>query len=221
MDAIRSAEKANLTSGVRSHLESQVEIEFDTYDSVEPRVDSYPYSNGQNILRGKLRYEEPQIISGIDPNSEIYDISYRFESDLFIIQDIDSFSRLNQVLSEAGRLFEVTTLKPITYSRLSLWSFVFAGKEQPSIQVYDFENNDLVKFEKIENLSQEELAQDYSLHSANIIFESESGKKVDVLFKNGGLSFLEDSDEDAREYVIQNYEKYVINDQILERLVNR
>jgi|GEM_PF-6607522 len=215
MDALRKTPNADFDPRNEVLESDRVEIFFDGPESIEPLIEDYPFPEAQKI-GGTLVYHPEQVILGMPTESEHYDISYRTGSKLLVIGGLDRAEKLKEVITNTSRNLETLSLRRIPYKRLSLWSFIFAGEYQPEIVVRDYENNELVDFEEFEHLSQEQLAQEYRLDRARVIFEY-NDERIHVTYRDDELVFSGDPSDDAREYVLQLYEAYVVNGAINPR----
>lgn len=197
-----------------------VKIEFDFSKNPRILVPDYPFSR-QKVINGTLEYEGDVLIEGIPPNIKEYEIRYRTQSGIVHISGFEDHSQSYSVLVDTGKAIEKAPLRRISFSRLALWSFVFIGEQQARIEVIDSDKNKYVEFEEIENLSRKEIAHNYDLHAATIYYTRENSKsEIYVKYSDGNLSFSSDISCLDREYVLQLYEKYVIDNQILPDLKN-
>ncbi|WP_152420573.1 hypothetical protein [Halorubrum tebenquichense] len=194
-----------------------VSIEVDDLEgiTVESVISEYPYD--QKKYEGVVTYEEPVPGNRFTIDPEIYDFEYRDGSGLLIIDsDISGmtsrtvFREINKELSvDVGRFN-----RPQTH-RLGTWSFVFASRSQPKIIARDFEEQK-VNWDEIRNLTQREIAYEYTLDRADLVFYYED-TRIEVGYENGRLNFTKSTPE-GREYVIQLFEKYAVAGDVIESL---
>ena len=190
-----------------------VSIEFEDLNgqNVEPLIPNYPYE--QKNYKGTVTYEEPVPGNVFTVEPEKYDFEYRDGSGLLIIDsDISGitsrtiFREINKELSvDVGRFN-----RPQTH-RLGTWSFAFSSKDQPKIIARNFDE-EKVEWDKIRDLSQREIAYEYILDRADLVFYYENNR-IEVGYENGRLNFTK-STPIGREYVIQLFEKHAISGEI-------
>jgi len=215
MDALRKTPPQDFDEPESMESDS-VELSFDDFTDIIPKDDiDYPFDDAKK-LEGILRYSPEPLITGMAPTTVEYDVTLRSGSNLLLIHGLDGEQRLRDVITETARSFDQLSLKRIPYNRKSLWSFVFSGRDQPQIVVRDYESGESVEFEDIVDLSQEELVEEYRLKKARIVFDYQ-GEEINVRYSDDVLSFADGVSDEGREYVLQLYEKYVVDGQILER----
>jgi hypothetical protein len=184
-----------------------------------PIVSDYPYKE-QQVITGTLTYEGETIVEGLPPSTVTYEFSYRVESGLVRLSGVENSPQAQSVIGDTNRVVDGPPLTQVPFSRLGLWSFIFAGDRQTGIKIIDIENNEYVDFEEFEDLSRKEIADEHNAHAASIDFTSRADiPDVYVRYSNGKLSFGSDTTERGREYVLQMYEKYVVEGQILPELL--
>lgn len=194
-----------------------VQIDFDPSDGVpvESRIDDYPFD--QEKYSGSVTYKEPvpEDLFSIEP--EEYDFEYRDGSGLLIIDsDISGttsrtiFKEINeQIGSDTGRFH-----RPETY-RVGLWSFVFSSIGSPKFTAKNIYEEE-VDWKQLQDLSQEEVSQDYTLDWADLVFKH-NDERISVSYENGRLNF-QDGSPKGKEYVIQLFEKFAIAGNALDKL---
>lgn len=219
MNVLRTARSADDRFNSSTRIQGgTITLTFDDSVVEEVRVEDYPYRE-QEILTGTLSYEGEVLVNGLPSNTETYDVSYRTESGLIRISGIDDYSQAQSVIADTNRAVDGPPVTRVPFSRLGLWSFVFAGDQQARIEVIDAENNQYVDLEEFEDMSRKELARQYDLYAATIHFTSLPGiSDTYVKYSNGKISFGSNTTNAGRECVLQLYEKHVVDGQILSEL---
>lgn len=215
MDALREIPNNSIDRAGGPLESGTVQIVFHEPEDIIPRVPNYPYNNSK-IIDGTLTYTPDRLISGMPDDGDEFEISYRTGSNLLTIQGLGDEQRLREVISETSRSIDSISLRRIPYDRKSLSSFIFAGEYQPSITVRDYRDGELVEYEEMEGMSQEELVQEFRITDASVVFEH-NNEEIHVIYRDDELSFVDGISEEGREYVIQLFEKYVIHGAVSER----
>ena len=220
MEIIRTVTRA--ADKIKPHTtieDSSVTIEFGESLNPETLVSDYPFPD-QNVIRGTLEHEGEVLIEGIDPNIERYDIEYRTGSKIITVSGVEDRSESIQILPDIGIALQDAPLSRVSFTRLGLWSFIFAGTQQGRIQVIDLEKNEYVDYEDIESLSRYEISRMYDLHAATVYYSKGSAIPFTyVKYTDDALSFTDKSTDKGREYVYQLFEKYTIDGQVLPDLL--
>jgi hypothetical protein len=216
MDALRKTpvEQTNQLIGSLESDSISIKLEKEG-ELIKPKIDfEYPWRESKRYS-GELKYDPDPLISGQSTNKKTFDITYRTGSELLLIHNLGSAREVRDVVSETVRSVDNISLLKIPYKRKSVWSFVFSGEYQPEIIIRDYENDELIPFEDMADLSQEEIAENHRLQEATIVFNY-NGDSVHVVYRDDELSFIDASPE-QREYVLQLYEKYIIAGEVAER----
>jgi hypothetical protein len=176
--------------------------------SVDSFVENYPYP-GQTILTGDLRYQEEfgdiqqghrRTVSG--------EFEFRTESQMFILKmDTDMPSPntiirdLNSALSEQIQIYRNLFATP-----RNLWDFINQAEEILEITVL-IDGHEL-PYDEIEDTPVEDVIGNHPIETARVIFTF-NGESVHLKYANGSIS-IRNSDAEADEYVIQLFERYVL-----------
>lgn len=186
-------------------------------EPVEKKIEGdYPFD--QRKYSGTVFYQENFDVS-VDLSPESYPFRYRSGSGLFIIEGDIPAVKIREIFAELNsRLVELSDdqLISVGSTRLGEWSFVFASRDWPQIVPTDVYGEE-VSIEELEDLSKREIAHNYSLDRARVVFYYD-GERINVSYEDGILNFLDDTSSEGREYVIQQFEKYVVAGQILEEI---
>jgi hypothetical protein len=176
--------------------------------SVDSFVENYPYP-GQTILTGELRYQEEigdfqqghgRTVSG--------EFEFRTGSQMFILKmDTDMPSPntiirdLNSALSEQIQIYRNLFATP-----RNLWDFIDQADEVLEITVLIDGHEH--PYDEIEDTPVEDVIGNHPIETARVVFTF-SGDPVHLKYANGSIS-IRNSDAEADEYVIQLFEKYVL-----------
>jgi len=176
--------------------------------SVDSFVEDYPYPR-QTILTGELRYQEEfgdiqqghgRTVSG--------EFEFRTGSQMFILKmDTDMPSPntiirdLNSALSEQIQIYRNLFATP-----RNLWDFINQADEILEITVL-IEGHEL-PYDEIEDTPVEDVIGNHPIETARVVFIF-NGESVHLKYANGSIS-IRNSDAEADEYVIQLFEKYVL-----------
>lgn len=219
MDAIRTKRRGNVFDGSDTEESAdQIEIHLENKRREPSVVDNHPYDN-QQVYSGTLRYSEPVIIEGMSPSTEEYKITYRSGSGLVMIEGFGDSSRLDTVIDEMVAGLPNFTLGSVRGSKTGIWSFIFSSDNQPFVKVRDFEQNELLTLSDPPLLDKDrsEIVSNYSPHTARVTFEYNS-EHINFRYSDRTISFAGEPSDEAREYVLQMIEKYIIGDAVLEEL---
>lgn len=217
MDALRRTPPQNFGGNNETSLESdRVVLVLGEPIDIVPQTDvDYPFPDAQKV-EGKLKYYPEQLIDGMPSDPEEYDVTLRSGSNILLIHNVKNEQKVRELVGTTARSFDDLQLQRIAYNRKSLWSFIFSGRDQPHIVVRDYDTEQLLEYDDMKDLSEEELVQNHRLKSARIVFDYED-EEINVRYSDDVLSFLGDASAKGREYVIQLYEKYVVAGHKLER----
>jgi hypothetical protein len=196
-----------------------LEIDNPEGTPVEPLIDDYPYE--QREYTGTIFYREIKPSIDIRPDPEEFEFRYRAGSGLFIIEGeikgVKSrkiFTELNQSVSDLG----VGELSPISSKRLGEWSFIFSGTSTPQRVVEDIYGNE-VDPDELEDLSRKEIANNFNLNRGRVVFYYEpNDEHINVSYEDGVLNFTQQVSIEGREFVLEKFEKHVVNGDIIEEL---
>lgn len=219
MDSIRRANRGNIGRQDISEISSEsVRVEIDPEDAtIEPIVEDYPYSH-QTEYTGTVYYQESSPIPSLSPDEEAISFRYREESGLFILQGEIDETKSRAILQKLNTRLEDEAddvLMSVSYGRVNLWSFIFSARTQTQIVARDERGSELSD-DEIADLSQRELAKDYSLDHARAVFYHE-GERINVSYNSGILNFTDSVSSEGKEYVLQLFEKYVVGGAVLEQ----
>lgn len=195
-----------------------IEVDNPDGEPIESVIDDeYPFE--QREYRGTVYYREVIPSVNIETDPDTYNFRYRSGSGLFIIEgDIPGikarkiFAELNDSLSELS----ANKLLSISSTRLGEWSFLFRGSDIPQYVAEDIYGNE-VPDEELAELSDEEIAHNYILNRGRAVFYCE-GERVNVSYERGILNFTDNVSPEAREWVIQQFEKHVVHGDVLDEL---
>jgi len=219
MEILRTVDQGGDRIEPNTTLEnSSVTIEFGDSTDPEVLISDYPFPD-QQIIAGKVKYEGEVLIEGISPNIEEYEIEYRTGSKILRLSGIGDSSEATPVISAIGNAIQGSPLRRISFSRLGLWSFIFAGTQQARIEVIDVQKNDYLEFKEMEDLSRPELSRESDLSAATVYYSK--GSKIPftyVKYSDENLKFNDESTQRGREYVLQLFERHVIDNQHLSEL---
>ena len=222
MDAIRRKRTGEIEPSQESLIENErIQIEFQQETTTEALFDEYPF-DGQRVYEGILAYSEPPVIDGMDPKTEHYNLQFRSESGLFVIEGFGDYSRLDTVLTDTISSIPNFMLGSVRSSQLGLWSFVFSAYNQPEIVVRDFQQNEVRSYESmsvLSELSKSQLMNEYSLHSATVVFRH-NDELINVSYRDGDISFADEPSRESREYVLQKIETHILEGVLIDELVN-
>ena len=218
MDSIRRANRGNIGRQDISEISSKsVRVEIDSEEAtIEPIVEDYPYSQTQ--FTGTIYYQESSPIPSLSPDEEAISFRYREESGLFILEGEIDETKSRAILQKLNtRLGDEAddVLMSVSYGRVNLWSFIFSARTQTQIVARDARGSELSD-DEIADLSQRELAKDYSLDQARAVFYHE-GERINVSYDSGILNFTDSVSSEGKEYVLQLFEMYVVGGAVLEQ----
>lgn len=177
--------------------------------TVEVMIDEYPFSD-QTIFEGDFRYERGRV--GTDVAMGTYQI--RSGSGLLILRkesgNIHPDDVANAVSDEVDGDIEIHD--SIILNREGLWRFIDSADTRMGIEVLTpiGEVRGLDELQEEEDLSYEDVFGDYPVNHARIFFPTNDEKSIEVVYANETLSIGSSSD-DAHEYVIQLFERDVID----------
>lgn len=223
MDSIRRANRGNIGRQDISEISSEsVRVEIDPDgETVDPVVEDYPYPYLTKYT-GVVYYQESSPVPSLSPEEEDINFQYREESGLFILKgDIDE-TQSKAILQKLNTRLEDEAddvLMSVSHDRASLWSFIFSASSQTQIVARD-KNGDELSYEEISDLTRQELVEDYSLDRARAVFYHQ-GERINVSYDTGILNFVDSASNDAKEYVLQLFEKYVVAGTVLEQFEDR
>jgi len=181
-----------------------------TINSIHERLagslcENYPFEN-QPIYSGDLVYHEESEFGG---NRDIEcHYQYRTGSGLFVLQsevDLPLERVIQQINSVAPDQFHI--YRNLSPKRESLWNFISSSDRVIEISFLN-ERGEETEAEKFENLELEEVANKYPIDTATAVYEH---KEQQILVRYTGGSIVVDTDDsEANEYIIQLFERDVI-----------
>jgi len=179
-------------------------IEFSTH-SVDPLITEYPYDQQKWV--GSFVYSEP---SKHTPGRSIYvDFEYRDESQILILNPESSVSDIQSLYDQFSRLLgdESRVYRNLHAPEDALWEFLESADAILEIDVTM--NGKVSPYDDVSGKTVEEVVGSASIHSAAVRFEYE-GEPILVRYLSGSLQ-IESEHGDAREYIIQRFERDVLN----------
>lgn len=170
-----------------------------------PLCDNYPFED-QSIYSGELVYHEKSEFGGsrdIECNYQ-----YRTDSGLFILRsEVDlPLEKVIQVInSVAPDKFHI--YRNLSPNRESLWNFISNSDRVIDISFLN-ENGEEADAEEFEKMNLAKVATNYPIDTATAVY-SHGGQQILVRYTGGSIVVDTDNPE-ANEYIIQLFERDVI-----------
>lgn len=167
--------------------------------------DEYPYE-GQTIYRGAIQYREEAELGGgrqIELKFE-----FRDQSSLFILESDVDIPSIDSVISKLNTLSpsEFIIYRSLTVHRERLWTFLQEADQLVEVTLFN-ENGKQFELGDAE-LEVAETIREYPIESATMAFEY-AGEHIVTRYTDGKLS-IRSENPDAREYIIQLFERDVL-----------
>jgi len=221
MDSIRQADQGRIRPDDRDLLESEsISIEFDDPEGIcinSKLEQTYPF-NEQLEFSGTIEYQKQTSISVLQPDPEEYEFTYRTGSRLFILEGEMPDTKARSIIKELDDRLESSSndkLRFVDSNREGLWSFILTATDRTQIVAKD--GLDEVGLDELEDKSLEEIARRYLVDRARLVFYYQD-ERINVSYEDGRLNFRDSVSSDGKEYVIQLFEKYVVNGDRVEEL---
>lgn len=170
-----------------------------------PLCEDYPFED-QPIYSGGLVYHEESEFGGsrdIECNYQ-----YRTGSGLFVLQsevDLPLERVIQEINSVAPDNFHI--YRNLSPKRESLWEFISSSDRVIEISFLN-ELGEEADVEEFEDMDLAEVADNYPIDTATAVYEHD-GRQILVRY-TGGSIVVDTDDPDANEYIIQLFERDVI-----------
>lgn len=170
-----------------------------------PLCENYPYED-QPIYYGDLVYHEESEFGGsrdIECNYQ-----YRNGSGLFVLRsevDLPLERVIQEINSVAPDQFHI--YRNLSPKRESLWDFISSSDRVIEISFLN-ERGEEAQAEEFENVDLTEVANNYPIDTATAVYDYD-GQQILVRY-TGGSIIVDTDDPEANEYIIQLFERDVI-----------
>jgi hypothetical protein len=170
-----------------------------------PFCEDYPFED-QPIYSGNLVYHEESEFGGSRDIECTY--QYRTGSGLFVLQsevDLPLERVIQEINSVAPDNFHI--YRNLSPKRESLWEFISSSDRVIEISFLN-ELGEEADVEEFEDMDLAEVANNYPIDTATAVYEH-NGRQILVRY-TGGSIVVDTDDPDANEYIIQLFERDVI-----------